>query len=507
VRPSRLLLAFALLLAATPACAPRARRVTLVHLSDYHSHALPFYAEGREGQAGVARALAYLKEAKARPDTLVLSGGDTMNAGVPAWSDAYRCLEWPWFDGLVEAMALGNHDLDYGPAEFERCRASVSYPVLSANLLREDGTPYLLAGGKPYLVREVGGVRLGLFAVAGPDLQRLVKRELLPPGTRFGDPLEAARGVVRTLREEEGVDAVVFIGHQGTEDDAAMARAVPGIDLVLGTHSHHLGELARIPGTQAFHISPHQYLTHLSEVELRFEGRRLAGVEGRLVPMDATRPEDPEVAARVAALQAKLEAERPERFTPLATLPRALDVAGLNDGESPLGNWVTGVLRERAATHVFFTTSSSLRAALPPGRVTEEDFLTAVPYRNAVMTVELTGRQLLDWLSLSVARRGSDAFSVQTGLRYRVEAGRPVDVQVLRAPEDASRGYAPLAPEGTYRVGTTDFQATVAGGYRELAAAGRGLQRTPLDVHTVLREALAAGRLEAAGLDGRDGQR
>ncbi|MFY0582175.1 metallophosphoesterase [Cystobacter fuscus] len=115
-----------------PAC-QTTHTVTLVGMTDYHSHAERFYSEGEPGQGGVARALAYFRAAKARPDTLGVSGGDWVNKGVPVWSDEYGCVEWPWFNGLVDVMALGNHDLDYGAEAFARCRAVVDYPVLCAN--------------------------------------------------------------------------------------------------------------------------------------------------------------------------------------------------------------------------------------------------------------------------------------------------------------------------------------------------------------------------------------
>ena len=98
----------------------RTTRITLLHFSDYHSHALPFYSEGREAQGGIARALAYLRAEKRR-GALVFSGGDMINKGSPAWSDKYQCAEWPWFNGIIDAMALGNHDPDYGIAAFQRC--------------------------------------------------------------------------------------------------------------------------------------------------------------------------------------------------------------------------------------------------------------------------------------------------------------------------------------------------------------------------------------------------
>jgi 5'-nucleotidase len=482
-----------LLLALLPAC-QTTRTVTLVGLTDYHSHAVPFLSEGEPQQGGVARALHYLKEAKKKPATLVVSGGDTLNQGIPTWSDEYGCVEWPWFNGLVEVMALGNHDLDYGAEAFERCRQAMEYPILSANLVKEDGAAYFQEGGKPYVVREVGGVRLGFFAVAGPDMQRLVKRERLPAGTRWTDAHEAARQVVRALREAEQVHAVVLIGHQLTEDDEALARAVQGVDVIMGSHSHHRGELRLIPGTSTYYVSPYQYLAYLSEVHLHFRGTRLERVTGGLVKMDASRPLDPQVAATVEELQRKLMAKRPERFEVLGKTPRALSDVGISEGPAPIGTWATEAVRQAVEAHTFFSTAASFRAGLPEGEVTVEDFYTAIPYRNTVEITEMSGAQLARWVELSESKRGTDSYSQQSGLRYGLKDGQVHGLETLKNPAHPEEGYEPVDPSGTYRVGTTDFQANVATGYREAFAKAGAPRRTDVDVHRVLMEALKSGR-------------
>jgi 5'-nucleotidase len=146
-------------------------RVTLVHFSDYHSHALPFYSEGREGEGGIARAIGYLRREKRR-GALVFSGGDMINKGSPAWSDKYRCAEWPWLDGVVDAMALGNHEPDYGFEAMQACIGAIHFPVISANT---DG----FIGSHLFVVK---GIRIGVFAIAGSDFRTLVK----DPALHFG---------------------------------------------------------------------------------------------------------------------------------------------------------------------------------------------------------------------------------------------------------------------------------------------------------------------------------
>ncbi|HEX8702607.1 MAG TPA: 5'-nucleotidase C-terminal domain-containing protein [Myxococcaceae bacterium] len=478
--------------------------VTVISMADYHSHAVPFYSEGRHDQAGIARITAWLKAERQNPNTLVVSGGDTMNLGTPTWSDEYRCRDWAWLNGLVDVMAVGNHDLDYGPEEFMRCIGTVDYPLISSNFVGSDGAPLLQPAGKPYVIREVQGVRIGFFALGGPDFPALIRANLMPAGSSWKDPLAEAEATVRTLREVEKVDVVVFIGHQHRQDDEAMAKAVPGIDLIFGSHSHNKSELVKLPDSSTWFISPYQYGTYMARVRLRFNEKALKEVSGELVKLDETRPQEPAVAAEVDELQRQLEAKRPERFEVLGQAQVELSDANLTQSESVVGNWATGVLRQAAGAHAFFSTSSSFRAGIPPGDITVESFYTAIPYRNVVVTADVTGEQLLAWLTLSVSKRGSDAFSQQTGLRYRVVDGKPADVQVLVDPARPEAGDAPLAPGALYRLGTTDFQAFVAAGYKELFATFSNPVRTGKDAHALLIEAIRAAPITGA-LDGRSG--
>src|SRR5690606_34433007 len=101
---------------------PAGRAIHIYHFSDYHSHALPAYAEGDPMRGGVARVVGLLAQAEQQQENvLAFSGGDTMNLDNPIWSNEYTCTEWAWFNNLVDGMALGNHELDYGPEVFQQC--------------------------------------------------------------------------------------------------------------------------------------------------------------------------------------------------------------------------------------------------------------------------------------------------------------------------------------------------------------------------------------------------
>jgi 5'-nucleotidase len=493
------------LFADVPASVAQYTTITLLHFSDYHSHAMPFYSEGQANTAGIARAIAYLKPFAADPNTLIFSGGDSMNRGAPAWSDKYRCTEWSWWNGIVDAMAFGNHDADYGAEAFARCRTQISYPILSANTLDSQQQPLFQHDGKTYAVFGVAGMKIGVFALAGADFARLVKPEWLPvPGTTFADRVQVARQVVQALRENEHANAVVLIGHALYEDDLALAQAVPGIDVIFGTHSHRREELTHIPGTRTMIISPFQYLTYISKVELTFTDGELRNVSGSLVRMSNDLPQDPEIARRVAQMQTDLEAEPQYAplFQPIGAADVELSTQGQVSGESILGDFVLDIVRSAAQTHLALITSSGFREPIPPGIIREETLRTALPYPNRILVYAMTGAQIQNLLHYSVSRSGSDFFSQVSGVRFRVGENTATDIQVLKDPANLAAGYLPLDPAATYTVATTDFQGLVAGGYKEIFAQAAP-RDTGLEVRDQVRSFFQAHRPVTARLDGR----
>ncbi|MEO8033887.1 MAG: 5'-nucleotidase C-terminal domain-containing protein [Acidobacteriota bacterium] len=407
-------------------------KITLLGFSDYHSHALPFYSEERTDQGGIARAFGYMKREKQR-GAVVFSGGDMVNKGSPAWSDKFRCVEWPWLNGVVDDMAFGNHDADYGADEFARCRARVTHPILSANT----------DGFQRYDVLTRRGIRLGVFAVAGPDFSSLVKAAPF----RYSDRIDAARDVVKTLREVEHVDAIILIGHEHESDDFALARAVPGIDIILGSHSHLKREWQQIAGTKTWFLSPFQYLTYISRVELTFEGHVLQSAHGSLVPVNASMPVDKVIAARVSALQHELESDPQYAalFAPIGRLEHPLSV-------DALGAFAVDAMRVSAKADLALSTKSSFRQPLPAGPLTMELLRMAMPYDNEIVLVTLGSVELSKLLA-----KGAESESYLAGT---IEEGK------------------------TYRVATTDYFAGVA----KLTA-----EKTGLHVRDEVRKALREG--------------
>lgn len=498
-------IALLLLLTVSTVSAQQNNTITLLHFSDYHSHAVPFYSEGADNAAGIARAIAYLKTYANDPNALILSGGDLINKGSPAWSDKYQCLEWPWFNGLVKAMAFGNHDADYGAEVFAQCQAQIDYPILGSNVLDSNGQPLFQHDGKTYEVFEIGGAKIGVFAVVGPDFERLITPETMPaPGVTFADRVATTQAVVSALREEEKVNAVILIGHALYEDDVALAQAVPGIDLIFGTHSHRKEGLTPIPDTDTVIISPFQYLTYISKVELTFDNGVLSNVSGETVKMSNNLPEDLEVSQQVAKMQAELEADPDyaHLYQPIGETAVELSTEGQFTGEAVLGNLVTDIVRDATGAHLAIFTASGFREPIPPGPILEKDLLTAMPYKNAIFVYDLTGAQIEELLNFSVSRSQSDFFSQVSGVRFNIADDKAVNIQLPDNPADPTAGYSPLDPAQTYQVATSNFQGLFAGGYKDIFAQG-SYTETGLDVWDEVRKYFQSNSPVNVQLDGR----
>jgi 5'-nucleotidase len=475
------------------------KTITLLHFSDYHSHAVPFFTGAEEGAAGIARAIHYLAPFAKDPGALVLSGGDMLNRGAPAFSDKYGCVEWPWLDGIVSAMAFGNHDAEHGADALARCRASIHFPILSANTVGEDGRPLFA----PFAVFERKGLRIGVFAVAGPDFTTLVKPDELPSkGTRFLDPIAAAREVVARLRGRERVNAVVMIGHQQHDADEALARAVPGIDVIFGTHSHRKEDLTLISGTRTYTLSPFQYLAYVGRVDLTFERGSLKDVRGGLVRMSRAIGEEAAVAQRVAELQRELEND--PTYAPLfVTIGRAgsaLETEGQVERDAPLPDLVMDAVRVAVRADVALSVTSAFREPIASGVIREETLRAALPYPNKILVYELPGPLLKRLLDASAGASGTDAFLQVSGLRFEVSGGSATDVRIV-----GPAGEAPLstdAQEPLYRVALTDFTALVAPRYKELLAPFRFVE-SDVSLRDALRDHISSSAGVTAHADGR----
>ena len=219
-------------------------RITLLHTNDTHSRIEPFGpGSGRlTGLGGIARRATLVKRIRqAVPGVLLLDAGDVFQ-GTPWFNQFKGFVDFKLMSLCgYDAGTLGNHDFDKGVDGLVAAMAEARFPILNCNLDTRHA-PALAGRLQPWLVKELPGVKVGLTGVC-VEFQGLVSREN-HLGVDWRDPVAELGPVIRHLREVERVDLVVLLSHLGYDrqgeaiDDLNLARLAPGIDVIIGGHTH-----------------------------------------------------------------------------------------------------------------------------------------------------------------------------------------------------------------------------------------------------------------------------
>lgn len=217
-------------------------RLVILHTNDTHSRIDPFPEDGGRfaGLGGAARRATLVNRVrKAHEHVLLLDSGDIFQ-GTPYFNFFKGEIEFKTMSGMgYDVATLGNHDFDNGVDGLVSMLPHAAFDFVSANYDASDSplAPHL----QPHVIRILGGIKVGIFGL-GIAFDRLVL-PALHDGVRYNDPIIAAKQQVEALRNA-GCQVVVCLSHLGYNyrgdrvSDTDLAQAVPGIDLVLGGHTH-----------------------------------------------------------------------------------------------------------------------------------------------------------------------------------------------------------------------------------------------------------------------------
>lgn len=221
----------------------KGKRLVILHTNDTHSCIFPLNKHLADtmlaGRGGfIRRAEMVRRERSKHPDMLLFDSGD-FSQGSPYYTLYKGDVEVGLMNLMrYDAVAIGNHEFDFGVENMARLFKKADFPIVCANY---DFTGTALEGVvKPYVVLKRGGLRIGVFGLS-PQLDGLVMAKTCA-GVKFNDPVKAANDVAKLLKEQEKCDLVVCLSHLGWDiigiDDTELMRQTRNIDIVLGGHSH-----------------------------------------------------------------------------------------------------------------------------------------------------------------------------------------------------------------------------------------------------------------------------
>lgn len=219
--------------------------ITILHTNDTHSQIDPLPPNDAlyPGKGGVARRATLVKRVrKENPNTLLIDSGDVFQ-GTPYFNFYKGEVEYKAMSEIgYDVGTLGNHEFDNGVEALAAAMQFAKFDLVSANY-DVRGTP-LEGRVKQYVVREIKGLRIGLFGLGVSPVGLITPANF--KGVTYRDPVVASREVVKILREAERCSMVIAMTHLGyypeprggSIGDSQVAAQVDGIDFIAGGHTH-----------------------------------------------------------------------------------------------------------------------------------------------------------------------------------------------------------------------------------------------------------------------------
>lgn len=494
-RLSHLLVLLAILIACGCATASRPsatapRILTILHTNDHHGR---FWKNGH-GEHGLAARKTLVDHIRTEVlaqggDVLLLDAGD-INTGVPE-SDMLDAE--PDIRGMnamgYDAMAVGNHEFDNPLPVLRKQEAWMDFPLLAANIYDASGKRLFA----PFHLFRLHGLNVAVLGLT-TETTAVVGNPIHVRGLTFRPAVDEARELVPILRQQ--ADVIIALTHLGyaensTEGSVGLARAVPGIDLIVDGHSHT--KLAMpVLENKTLLVQAGEYGNYLGRVDLLHADGRTCLRAGRLLPVNLTQktahgdrtarvplgealPEDTTMLALLAPFQ-----ERGDEAL-LTEIGRSVgnftsDRAVLRENETDIGNLACLALVEKTGADAAVMNSGGIRAGLPSGPITYKDVLRIKPFGNTICTVTMTGKELAAYLTMAASMPpGSGAFAQFGKISFILRDNTLHDVKINGEPLDPARVYtlaleSYLANGGDGYPGLTDHAGIMDTGFVDAEA-------------------------------------
>jgi 5'-nucleotidase len=487
-----------------PAAPTGKRTFTILHTNDLHSNLIgispasdysPFTLNDDATRGGYARLATLIARRKAARQTqgpvLILDAGDYSMGTAFAAAIRETGGELQLLSRMgCDATTFGNHDFDLGPdgaaAAIAVAAKAGHIPAVVASNTSFEGNEPTLAGLqrlakegvlRRYTVIQRGGLRFGIFGVLGKEAQ-FYTGGAVP--AKFTDSVETAREMVKVLRDTEKVDVVIALSHGGMTkgkdgrfidgEDVQLPKAVPGIDVVIGAHSHTELREAIIVNGRTPVVQTGKYGENLGELVIGLDGGKLTVESYKLYPVDDTIAGDKAIADEIEGLKKTVTrvafASRGYSIDqPLAVAPRDLpntftDIAA----GTLLANLCTDAFRNATKSDIGFTANGMMRAGFIRGKTgvqTVYDVFAVAPLGAGVvdatagstlLTGYFTGQELkhiLEFFLVDNPAHPGEYFPRVSGMRFRYDPSRPkFDVVTAIEVGDLDRSYAPIDISG-----------------------------------------------------------
>lgn len=473
-------------------------QLTVLHTNDHHGR---FWKNG-DGEYGMAARKTLIDQIRGEValsggHSLLLDGGD-VNTGVPE-SDLQDAV--PDFKGMnllgYDAMAVGNHEFDKPLSTLKMQRELVTFPMLSANIYQDGKRMF-----EPYKVFTLGGLRVAVMGLTTEDTYKMVSPDNVK-NIQFRSVIAEAAKIVPELRSKaDVVIAATHMGHyengnHGTQapGDVEMARAVKGIDLVVGGHTQNPAcmkaenvlDRAYVPGADcrpdrqngAWIVQAHEWGKYVGRADFEYRNGEFKLVKYALIPVNLKKPvkgadgkttlvhytgEIAEDKDMLAMLKPYQDFGQQKLLVEIGSTDARIegDRAVVRSKPASMAVLIGKALIDKTRADFAVVNAGGVRDSFAAGKLTYKDVLKVQPFGNTTVTVDLSGREVMDYLNAAAKMSaGSGAFAQFAGIDLVISGGAVTSATIKGAPVDAGK---------TYRMVVNNFIAAGGDGYPKLTA-------------------------------------
>lgn len=492
--------------------APVSDTLYILQTTDVHGQVYPYnYFKDQPAPNGLAKIYTRVKAYRRSHKNVVLVDGGDLLQGTPLVY-YFNYMEPSTPNPMISAMnvmqydafTVGNHDIEQGPIVYNRARAQSRFPWLSANAALKDGSTYF----KPYTIIKRQGLTIGILGLTTPAIPMWLEPKLYP-GINWKDMVETARTFAQKLRPK--VDVLVGLFHAGFEADyskkqtealglpnenasALVAKQVPGFDVVFAGHSHHpkpkQGEETVLDPKKPLLLNAGSKAWNLAVAELiltqnpQTKQWRVKGKKGWLESMKTVEPSKEIIDLIQPYHQKTLNYIR----TQVATLSDTLSGAGARFSDNAVVELINKAQMDYCKADISFAASFNEHLKIAPGPIRIKDIYGMYRYENFLYAIEMTGRQIKEFLTFSAqyfmlkdGKVSADPnipgynYDMAEGIRYTIHVKRKAG-SAVQTPNTISdliyiKTGKPLDMNRRYKVALNSYRATGGGGHLSAAKA------------------------------------
>ena len=471
--------------------------VRVLATTDLHGNIFPYdYYAASSANRGLAKIATLIAQERGQnPNVVLVDCGDTIQgspleavhqAAVRAGSKAPEPMMLAMNRLGYDAMALGNHEFNYGMKNLNAARATAKFPFVSANTVGWDGV-------RPYTIKTVAGVRVAIIGITTPSIPAWEKPENYRR-VRFTNPVTAAQKTVAELRAKNAADVYLAIAHTGLDRDPftgtvraqdpqhenaayQIASETPGLDALVFGHTH--SELPQHRVGDVLLMQPRNWGISLGEMDIALtregSGWKVTSKSSRVLPVtDATAADE----AILAIGRAYHEAAEQYLSKTVADTSAPLSTALARVSDNPLVDAIQQVQLAATKADVSFASAFDVGVRVPAGKLTVRQLAMLYPYDNTLYAIEGTGKMVREALENSVRYYNSCATDctkgplvnrVVIGYNYDMAQGVEYDIDLRQPPGQRIvkllwKGK-PLAGNQPLKIAVNSYRAGGSGGY------------------------------------------